>query len=72
MQMILIILIRKEDCSENVHFLNNQILKKYSSFYVLLFDSGPEQYIIDTLTYYSFYTKILELGNFATEQILLC
>ncbi|AII13847.1 Hypothetical protein NCDO2118_p0011 (plasmid) [Lactococcus lactis subsp. lactis NCDO 2118] len=31
-----------------------------------------EQYIIDTLTYYSFYTKILELGNFATEQILLC
>ncbi len=23
------------------HFLNTQILKKYSSFYVLLFDSGP-------------------------------
>ena len=41
MQMILIILIRKEDCPENDHFLNTQILKKYSSFYVLLFDSGP-------------------------------
>ena len=39
--MILIILIRKEECSENDHFLNTKILKKYSSFYVLLFDSGP-------------------------------
>ena len=39
--MILIILIRKEECSENDHFMNTQILKKYSSFYVLLFDSGP-------------------------------
>lgn len=26
---------------ENDHFLNTQILKKYSSFYVLLFDSDP-------------------------------
>ncbi len=39
--MILIILIREEGSSENDHFLNTQILKKYSSFYVLLFDSGP-------------------------------
>ena len=46
MQMILIILIRKEECSENDHFLNTQILKKYSSFYVLLFDSGPNRNII--------------------------
>lgn len=28
-------------CPENDHFLNTQILKKYSSFYVLLFDSDP-------------------------------
>lgn len=39
--MFLRILIRKEECSENDHFLNTQILKKYSSFYFLLFDSGP-------------------------------
>jgi hypothetical protein len=39
--MTLRILIRKEECPENDHFLNTQILKKYSSFYVLLFDSGP-------------------------------
>ena len=39
--MILRNLIGKEECSENDHFLNTQILKKYSSFYVLLFDSGP-------------------------------
>ena len=39
--MILRILITKEDCPENDRFLNTQILKKYSSFYVLLFDSGP-------------------------------
>ena len=43
--MILRILIRKEECPENDHFLNNQILKKYSSFYVLLFDSGPMETI---------------------------
>ena len=39
--MILRILIRKEECPENDHFMNTQILKKYSSFYFLLFDSGP-------------------------------
>ncbi len=32
-------------CPENDHFLNTQILKKYSSFYVLLFDSGPMETI---------------------------
>ena len=39
--MILRVFITKEECPENDHFLNTQILKKYSSFYVLLFDSGP-------------------------------
>lgn len=39
--MILRNLIGKEECSENDHFMNTQILKKYSSFYFLLFDSGP-------------------------------
>ena len=43
--MILRNLIGKEECSENDHFLNTQILKKYSSFYVLLFDSGPMETI---------------------------
>ena len=28
-------------CPENDHFMDTQILKKYSSFYFLLFDSGP-------------------------------
>ncbi len=49
MQMILRNLIGKEECSENDHFLNNQILKKYSSFYVLLFDSGPDFIIVTFL-----------------------
>ena len=39
--MILRVFITKEKCPENDHFLNTQILKKYSSFYFLLFDSGP-------------------------------
>ena len=39
--MILRVFITKEECPENDHFLNTQILKKYSSFYFLLFDSGP-------------------------------
>ncbi len=49
MQMILRNLIGKEECSENDHFLNTQILKKYSSFYVLLFDSGPDFIIVTFL-----------------------
>ena len=47
--MILRNLIGKEECSENDHFLNTKILKKYSSFYVLLFDSCPQLEIIDFL-----------------------
>ncbi len=35
------IFVENKKCPENDHFLNTQILKKYSSFYFLLFDSGP-------------------------------
>ncbi len=37
-------------CPENDHFLNTQILKKYNSFYVLLFDSGPIGLLYDIMS----------------------